>query len=165
MLAEVVLFVLLSPGLLLTLPPVGKKIFMSCQTSVAAVFVHALVFALALMYLPYIPILNSLDGFQSTVRPSPPPPPGFRPSPPPPLPPPPPPPAFRPLPPPIFRPPPPPTPYNNIGSAQPMGPVSGATQALGGLVGAAGAGVSSITTGVQNGITGISAAIRNTTGL
>jgi hypothetical protein len=64
MLAEVVLFVLLSPGLLLTLPPVGKKIFMSCQTSVLAVFVHAIVFAILLSYLPYIPILNRLDGFQ-----------------------------------------------------------------------------------------------------
>jgi hypothetical protein len=65
MLGAVVLFILLSPGLLLTLPPVGKKIFMSCQTSVAAVFVHALVFAIALTYLPYIPVLNQLDGFQN----------------------------------------------------------------------------------------------------
>lgn len=38
------LFVLLSPGLLLTLPPVGKKMFMSGQTSVQSVLVHALVF-------------------------------------------------------------------------------------------------------------------------
>jgi hypothetical protein len=38
---------------------------MSCQTSVAAVFVHALVFFLALNYLPYIPVLNTLDGFQN----------------------------------------------------------------------------------------------------
>ena len=65
MLAEVVLFILLSPGLLLTLPPVGKKIFMSCQTSTVAVLVHAVVFYLALVYLPYIPILNRLDGFQN----------------------------------------------------------------------------------------------------
>jgi len=65
MLAEVVLFILLSPGLLLTLPPVGKKIFMSCQTSTVAVLVHALVFAFALYYLPYIPVLNRLDGFQN----------------------------------------------------------------------------------------------------
>ena len=64
MLGAVVLFILLSPGLLLTLPPVGKKIFMSCQTSVAAILVHALVFAVALTYLPYIPVLNQLDGFQ-----------------------------------------------------------------------------------------------------
>lgn len=142
MLAEVVLFVLLSPGLLLTLPPVGKKVFMSCQTSTVAVFVHALVFALALMYLPYIPVLNSLDGFQNKV----------------------PPPVFKPPPP--GRPPlPPPPPYNSMGSGKPMGVVSGATQALGGIVGAAGAGVSSITTGIQNNITGISNAIRSTTGL
>jgi hypothetical protein len=65
MLAEVVLFILLSPGLLLTLPPVGKKVFFSCKTSTAAVLVHALVFYLALMFLPYIPILNRLDGFQN----------------------------------------------------------------------------------------------------
>ena len=155
MLAEVVLFILLSPGLLLTLPPVGKKIFMSCQTSTAAVFVHALVFAVALAYLPYIPILNSIDGFQSTIRPGAPPPPGFVPPPPgrPPVGPPPPgrPPVGPPLP--------------SAGSARPLGIVSGAAQAVGGLVGAAGSGVSSITTGVQNNITGISTAIRNTTGL
>jgi hypothetical protein len=64
MIAEIVLFILLSPGLLLTFPPVGKKIFMSCETSVAAVLVHALVFAVALYYIDYIPIINNLDGFQ-----------------------------------------------------------------------------------------------------
>ena len=69
MIAPVILFILLSPGLLLTIPPVGKKIFMSCQTSVTAVFVHALIFALAMFYLNYIPILNSIDGFQSTGMP------------------------------------------------------------------------------------------------
>jgi hypothetical protein len=42
------LFVLLSPGLLLTLPPVGKKVFMSGQTSTLAILVHALVFTLVL---------------------------------------------------------------------------------------------------------------------
>ena len=142
MLAEVVLFVLLSPGLLLTLPPVGKKIFMSCQTSTAAVFVHALVFAVALAYLPYIPVLNRLDGFQGARSP-----PGAPPlGPPPPGP-----------PPPGGRPP--------IGSGPPLGIISGAAQAMGGLVGAAGAGVSSITTGVQNNLTGVSTAIRRTTGL
>lgn len=64
--APVILFILLSPGLLLTIPPVGKKMFMSCQTSVTAVFVHALVFAFALFYLKSIPILNRIDGFQAT---------------------------------------------------------------------------------------------------
>lgn len=106
MLAEVVLFILLSPGLLLTLPPVGKKVFMSCQTSVAAVFVHAVVFYLALTYLPYIPVLNSLDGFQD----------------------------------------------KREGSRSQRGAVSGAAAAVGGVLGAAGEGVSSITHGVQKNI-------------
>jgi hypothetical protein len=48
MLTEVALFVALSPGLLLTLPPVGKKYFASGQTSIPAILVHAVVFALAL---------------------------------------------------------------------------------------------------------------------
>lgn len=143
MLAEVVLFILLSPGLLLTLPRVGKKMFMSCQTSTAAVFVHALIFAFALMYLHYIPILNQLDGFQNTTNPG-------GPIRPPPLPPPPP-----------GRPPigPPPNPFN-IGSGKPNGIVSGATQAVGGIIGAAGAGLNSITTGVQKNISDIGNAVK-----
>ena len=48
---EVLLFVLLSPGLLLTLPAEGKKVWMSGRTSVMAVLVHALIFAAVLMYL------------------------------------------------------------------------------------------------------------------
>jgi hypothetical protein len=40
-----ILFFLLSPGVLLTLPPVGKKIWMSSETSVMSAFVHAIVFA------------------------------------------------------------------------------------------------------------------------
>jgi hypothetical protein len=44
MLAPVLLFIALSPGVLLTLPPVGKKVFMSGQTSIESVLVHALVF-------------------------------------------------------------------------------------------------------------------------
>jgi FtsZ-binding cell division protein ZapB len=64
MLAVTLLFVLLSPGILLTLPPVGKKVFMSCKTSVAAVLVHALVFAVLLANLRKIPFLNRLEGFQ-----------------------------------------------------------------------------------------------------
>ncbi len=45
------LFVLLSPGVLLTLPPKGKGIWMSGQTSLLAVAVHAVVFMLAFNYL------------------------------------------------------------------------------------------------------------------
>lgn len=63
MLVEVLLFVLLSPGLLLTLPPVGKKVFMSCQTSVAAIAVHAVVFYLLLSFKNSIPVLNQLEPF------------------------------------------------------------------------------------------------------
>jgi hypothetical protein len=45
-LVPVILFVLLSPGLLLTIPPLKRGLFMSGQTCITAVFVHALVFAL-----------------------------------------------------------------------------------------------------------------------
>ena len=63
MLVPVLLFILLSPGLLLTLPPVGKKVFMSGQTSIQAVLVHALVFAAAL----YVLKKNDLyEGFAIT---------------------------------------------------------------------------------------------------
>jgi hypothetical protein len=48
MLTLVLLFVLLSPGVLLTLPPVGGNVFMSGKTSLVAVLVHAAVFAVAL---------------------------------------------------------------------------------------------------------------------
>ena len=39
------LFALLSPGLLLTLPSGTKGVFMSLQTSVPAIFLHAFIFA------------------------------------------------------------------------------------------------------------------------
>ena len=39
-----ILFILLSPGLLLTLPPGSGGVFMSRQTSVTAIIVHAVVF-------------------------------------------------------------------------------------------------------------------------
>ena len=39
-----ILFILLSPGVLLTIPPVGKSVFMSRQTSPSAVLVHAIIF-------------------------------------------------------------------------------------------------------------------------
>jgi len=40
------LFIVLSPGLLLTLPSGSKGLFMSMQTSVGAIFLHGLVFAI-----------------------------------------------------------------------------------------------------------------------
>ena len=46
-----VLFVLLSPGMLLTIPPGSRGVFMSRQSSVTAVGVHTLVFALVFSFL------------------------------------------------------------------------------------------------------------------
>lgn len=51
LLLPVLLFVILSPGLLLTLPPVAGKVLMSGKTSVRAVLVHAVVFGVALHFL------------------------------------------------------------------------------------------------------------------
>ena len=62
------LFVLLPPGLLLTLPPVGKTVFASGKTSTVAILVHALVFYLVLNFKEYIPILNMVEGFQMDVQ-------------------------------------------------------------------------------------------------
>jgi hypothetical protein len=45
-----VLFFVLSPGVLLTLPPGSRGIFMSGQTSVLAALVHAVVFLIASYY-------------------------------------------------------------------------------------------------------------------
>lgn len=76
MLAATILFVLLSPGMLLTLPPVGNKVFMSCKTSAMAVLLHAVVFAVLLANIQSIPLLNQLEGFQapaSVRKPTPPP--------------------------------------------------------------------------------------------
>jgi hypothetical protein len=58
----VLLFILLSPGLLITLPPVGK-IFMSQKTSLTAVLVHATIFATILT------LLKSTEGFQTGPNP------------------------------------------------------------------------------------------------
>lgn len=44
-LVPLVLFILLTPGVLLTIPPGSQGLFMSGQTSTPAVLVHALVFA------------------------------------------------------------------------------------------------------------------------
>ena len=48
------LFVALSPGVLLTLPPGKGPVFSSGKTSLVAVFVHAVVFYLALWFLPRV---------------------------------------------------------------------------------------------------------------
>ena len=70
MLIETILFILLSPGLLLTLPPVGKNIWMSCKTSLIAVLVHALIFGFLVYHKRYLPVLGSLEGFQAAMTPT-----------------------------------------------------------------------------------------------
>jgi hypothetical protein len=60
------LFFILSPGMLLTLPPGSKGVWMSCQTSVAAALVHTIVFSLLVYYM--IDILRALgykEGFEN----------------------------------------------------------------------------------------------------
>ncbi len=47
MLLVILLFILLSPGMLLTLPPINGKFWMTRKTSVTSVLVHAAVFGLA----------------------------------------------------------------------------------------------------------------------
>lgn len=59
-----VLFFVLSPGVLLTLPPVGRKIFMSGKTSLVAAAVHAVVFWLVLKYLNSCGVF---EGFRSVM--------------------------------------------------------------------------------------------------
>jgi hypothetical protein len=65
LLLATLLFVLLSPGILLTLPPVGSKIFMSGKTSLIAVLVHAVVFYVILCFRDRIPIISAIEGFSS----------------------------------------------------------------------------------------------------
>ena len=65
LLLATLLFIVLSPGVLLTLPPVGSKIFMSGKTSLLAVLVHAVVFYLVLCYRNSLPIVNMIEGFEA----------------------------------------------------------------------------------------------------
>ena len=64
MLVEIILFILLSPGLLLTIPPVSKRgLFMSGKTSTVAILIHAIVFGVALYFLQGA---YAYEGFQTT---------------------------------------------------------------------------------------------------
>jgi len=58
------LFVILSPGLLLTIPAVGKKMFMSGKTSIQSILVHALIFFVILYAIIYY--YNYSEGFALT---------------------------------------------------------------------------------------------------
>ena len=63
----IILFILLSPGLLLTIPPLSKRgLFMSGKTSTIAIFVHAIVFGAALYLLQGA---YAYEGFQIAAAP------------------------------------------------------------------------------------------------
>jgi hypothetical protein len=57
-----VLFFVLSPGVLLTLPPGSRGVFASGQTSLAAAAVHALVFMVAVHFL-WVLVIRPAEGF------------------------------------------------------------------------------------------------------
>ena len=59
-----ILFVLLSPGILLTLPAGGKGIVMSGQTSMMAVLVHAVLFYFLVPFLTPLARRVGLEGFE-----------------------------------------------------------------------------------------------------
>lgn len=58
------LFIILSPGILLTLPAGSKGVVMSGQTSAMAVLVHAVLFYILLPLLAPMARRLGLDGFQ-----------------------------------------------------------------------------------------------------
>lgn len=60
-----VLFFVLSPGILLTLPPGSRGVFGSGQTSVAAAAVHALVFMVAVHFL-WVYVIRPAEGFSGS---------------------------------------------------------------------------------------------------
>jgi hypothetical protein len=51
MLALIILFILLSPGFILSIPAVSGNYFMTGKTSITAVLVHALVFGVVIFLL------------------------------------------------------------------------------------------------------------------
>jgi hypothetical protein len=62
------LFFILSPGMLLTLPPGSKGVWMSGQTSVSAALVHTIVFSLLVYYM--VDILRAFgfkEGFEGGI--------------------------------------------------------------------------------------------------
>jgi hypothetical protein len=66
LLLATLLFVLLSPGVLLTIPAVGGKMWMSGKTSLVAVLVHAVIFYILLSMRRQIPVINVIfEGFEA----------------------------------------------------------------------------------------------------
>jgi hypothetical protein len=63
LLVATALFIALSPGVLLTIPPGKGPLFVSGKTSLVAVFVHAAVFYLALSFFPRV-----IEGMENAPR-------------------------------------------------------------------------------------------------
>ena len=64
-----ILFILLSPGLLLTLPPDQGGVFMSQDTNVLAVMIHGLLYFVALKaYTTYLPNSSALRWFNEQLQ-------------------------------------------------------------------------------------------------
>ena len=59
MLLLALLFILLSPGVLITLPPVGRSIFMTRKTSLLSVIVHSILFVIV-----YSVLISYKEGYQ-----------------------------------------------------------------------------------------------------
>ena len=60
MLGNVLLFILLTPGVVLTVPPGSHGIFFSGETSLEAVLTATVLFATAIYYRKRIPILRDV---------------------------------------------------------------------------------------------------------
>ena len=61
MLSLILLFILLSPGVLITLPPGSNGIFFSGQTSLDAAITATILFAAIIAFKERIPILRNID--------------------------------------------------------------------------------------------------------
>jgi len=60
MLGNVLLFILLTPGLILTIPPGPNGIFFSGETSIDAVLTATVLFAAAIYYRNKVPLLRRI---------------------------------------------------------------------------------------------------------
>ena len=61
MLSLILLFILLSPGVLITLPPGSNGIFFSGQTSLDAAITATIIFAAIIAFKGRIPVLRNID--------------------------------------------------------------------------------------------------------
>ena len=60
MLAHILLFILLTPGMILTIPPGPNGIFFSGETSIDAVLTAAVLFAGIIYYKKKIPVIRNI---------------------------------------------------------------------------------------------------------